>query len=733
MTPAVAFALFFLSGACGLLYQLVWTRLAFSHFGVLMPVLSVVVSSFMLGLGLGSLLSGPILEAWARRTRRSVLWVYAAAEAGIALGAFVVPVAFRVGDRALLAGGDLDSASYLVSSACTIALSLLPFCVCMGLTLPIGMAALRERAASSRTGFSLLYFANVLGAMTGALLTSGVLVEVFGFAHTLRLAATANALLATVSAVLAWKAGPLPGGSDARPAGEPSAHPPARPVPAGVRWSLATLFTTAFVAVGFEIVWTRTLTPVLGTTIYAFALVVAVYLLATWLGTWTYRRDLARGELLSYERLCGVLVISAFVPAIVNDPRVAPGSIAALGSIAPTCALLGYLTPRLIDEYSGGIPGRAGFAYAVNVVGSILGPLAASYALLPTLGARGSTVALALPFAGLFVARGRSAGVRSIAVVMSLTLVLSGYTLRVASSQDEKCVAEAGGREVRRDYAATVASCGAGMLKRLFVNGIGITRLTPITKAMAHIPIVAHRGPVRSTLMICFGMGTTYRSLLSWPVQTVAVELVPSVRDAFGYYHADAAQALANPRGRVVIDDGRRYLQRGVEQFDIITLDPPPPVEAAGSSLLYSTEFYGLAKRRLAKDGILAQWWPTGELKILQAVARSLTLSFPYVRVFKGNGGAGFHFFASSTPIDIPEVAEFVERLPKAAQDDIREWAPNGDLEAGVGAMIARELPLEAVLSDDSSLVVTDDHPFNEYYFLRRLADTRDHTLKFVY
>ena len=83
--------------------------------------------------------------------------------------------------------------------------------------------------------------------------------------------------------------------------------------------------------------------------------------------------------------------------------------------------------------------------------------------------------------------------------------------------------------------------------KWLLVNGIGMTSLTPITKFMVHLPLAFHEGRPESALVICFGMGTTFRSALSWDIDTTVVELVPSVAKAFGFYHADAARAVNTP------------------------------------------------------------------------------------------------------------------------------------------------------------------------------------------
>ncbi|HZL43504.1 MAG TPA: hypothetical protein VFD66_09525, partial [Verrucomicrobiae bacterium] len=274
--------------------------------------------------------------------------------------------------------------------------------------------------------------------------------------------------------------------------------------------------------------------------------------------------------------------------------------------------------------------------------------------------------------------------------------------------------------EVRRDYAASVISCGVGMHKALLVNGVSMTVLTPITKFMVHLPLALHKGRPESVLLICFGMGTTYRSALSWDVKTTAVELVPSVKEAFGFYHADAAQYLRNTKGNIVIDDGRRYLKRTKEKFDVIVIDPPPPLEAAGSSLLYSQEFYDLAKQHLNANGILQAWFPGGELKIGQAVLRSIHDSFPHVRCFNSAEGWGAHILASMDPIEHHTGVELVARMPETAKNDLQEWSQTKDLPAYLDRVLSHEVLIDNVLNADLRLRITDDQPFNEYFLLRR-------------
>jgi spermidine synthase len=278
--------------------------------------------------------------------------------------------------------------------------------------------------------------------------------------------------------------------------------------------------------------------------------------------------------------------------------------------------------------------------------------------------------------------------------------------------------------QIRRDYAATVVSDGTGMYKRLSVNGINLTNLTPVTKMMAHLPILSHTGHPHRALMICFGMGTTYRSLLSWNLDTTAVELVPSVRDAFGYYFADAADVLRRPEGRIVIDDGRRFLKRTDQQYDIVTLDPPPPVECAASGLLYSREFYGQVKQHLAPNGVIQQWWPGGEVVILQSVTRTFVEAFPYVRIYRSLGG-GFHLLGSRVPLRVLKKDE-LQRAPSVVQRDILEWFPQVPLQVLWDNVLKREINPEVILNP-SVPTLTDDAPFNEYFLLRRLRASFRH------
>jgi len=168
-------------------------------------------------------------------------------------------------------------------------------------------------------------------------------------------------------------------------------------------------------------------------------------------------------------------------------------------------------------------------------------------------------------------------------------------------------------------------------------------------------------------------MGTTFRSALAWGIPVTAVDLVPSVPKLFHFFHNDARHVLASPLAHIIVDDGRHYLERNPARYDFIIIDPPPPVEAAGSSLLYSQDFYTVIKQRLQPGGILAQWLPKGSGEIRASVARALENSFPCVRVFPSVKHHGWHFFASDHPIPNRSAAELVGRMPAKAVADMME------------------------------------------------------------
>ena len=190
----VFFVLFFVSGFCSILYEIVWLRLSMAQFGVTSALVSIVLSMFMAGLGLGSWGSGRLLRNFGDRASLLGLRLYALAELLIGVSALLVPIQLRWGRTLLERAGFASSGAYYLVSGIWIALTLVPWCACMGSTIPLAMAAIKGRfRAESASSFSYLYVANVVGATAGTIAPL-LLIELYGFHGTLRVGAALNGL-----------------------------------------------------------------------------------------------------------------------------------------------------------------------------------------------------------------------------------------------------------------------------------------------------------------------------------------------------------------------------------------------------------------------------------------------------------------------------------------------------------------------------------------------------------
>lgn len=717
------FGFFFVSGFCSILYELVWLRLAMAQFAVTTALVSVVLSVFMIGLGLGSWGAGRYVRSLRRAPRLRSLRLYAMVELLIGVSALAVSLELAQG-RSLLehldASHPLSLPAYYILAGLWIGLTLIPWCACMGATFPFAMAAIREKfPEESERSFSYLYLANVLGALTGALVPL-LLIEEWGFRGTLHVGAVLNLCLGASAFLVS-----LQPTQTARTAIILSEDAPA--LKTASLWPYYVLFGTGFTSMAVEVVWIRLFTPALGTVVYAFATILGLYLGATYLGSQFYRARKSNRGLQGAGFLFALVGFSVLFPLLMCDPRLPAVSPLRVAAIIPFSFIVGWITPMVLDEVAHGDPDRAGRGYAINIAGCVLGPLAAGFLLLPYLGERYTLLACAFPWAIVSLRRwlpttplvGKAQKLDKkpvLAVLLSLVLVVGTKDFETRYSP----------REVRRDSTATVTAIGSRMGKKILVNGISMTSLTPVTKMMAHLPMAFLQSPPKNVLVICFGMGTTHRSMLSWGISSTAVELVPSVVSLFPFFHADAEELLRSPLSRIVVNDGRFYLERSPSQYDVIVLDPPPPVEAAASSLLYSTEFYAIARRHLRSGGILQQWIPmtSSDPVTLASVAKALKESFPYVRVFRSIEGWGFHFLASDSPLADCSASILASHLPPAAAADLLEWGPALNAEEQFARVLRQELSLGDLIGRaPDTPALQDDRPINEYFLLRWLGN----------
>jgi predicted membrane-bound spermidine synthase len=641
------------------------------------------------------------------------LRIYALLELLIGLSALVVPAELVWGHRILAALAEhaaVSSGSYYLIAGLWLSASMIPFCACMGATIPVAMFAMRSRRQDAdHRSFSFLYLANVLGSVLGSFVPL-LLIEGVGFHRTLLLGASANFVIAIAAFLVSFRMRPV----------EPRATSSARVFVFPVENSkgvLVLLFITGLTTMGMELMWIREFTPYIGPVVYSFGMVLVGYLLAMFIGSQVYRfwsRRRAHESRLTWVSLA----LFGMLPLLTADTRVPLHVVLRVFvGVMPFAGMTGFLTPMLVDRWAGGDPVRAGRAYAVNVLGCILGPLLCGFILLPMVGQRWCILLLCLPWFAMAIPTPSSPGYKTLQRVTAAGLVACSLVILFTTKDFENQFPV---RRVLRDSTATVIAQGVGMKRKLLVNGTGMTYLTPITKMMAHVTLASLDHTPHSALIICFGMGTTFRSVNRWNISTTAVELVPSVPRLFSFFHSDAPQIMALPQAHVVIDDGRRYLERTPAKYDVIILDPPPPVPTAGSSLLYSQDFYAVAKMRLQAGGILQQWMPQADMATQAAVARAIKNSFAYVRVYRGVEAYGWHFLASDSPIPVRSAAELVARMPPAAVTDMMEWGPAATPVQQMNLLLDHQLSADTMIaSSPATPALTDDRPINEFFLLR--------------
>ena len=191
----------------------------------------------------------------------------------------------------------------------------------MGATTPLAMAAIRNIWRQSPRTFSYLYLANVIGATVGTVVSAYFLIELLGLIGTLRAAGVLNAAIGLTALILEHSGRKREPRSIISTTRHGSGLTPA----VADRAALWLLVTTGLTSMGMEIVWIRLFTPYLGTVVYAFASVLAIYLVATAAGTWFYRARARKVAGLDDRNTWPVVALFALLPLLACDPRLPLG------------------------------------------------------------------------------------------------------------------------------------------------------------------------------------------------------------------------------------------------------------------------------------------------------------------------------------------------------------------------------------------------------------------------
>ena len=756
---------FFVSGAAGLAYEVLWSRHLALLFGAHAEAVGLVLAVFMSGLGLGSRAFGGLADRV-----RSPLRLYAGLEAGIGLFALATGPLLTGATRAFpalaaaLGGG---SAATAVAKAVLSAAVLFPPAFLMGGTLPALARSLGGERSRAPRVVSLLYAVNLAGAVLGAGATGFWLVERAGLAATMRLAAAAD--LAVAAAAFA--------ASRRLERSSPAASSPAAPAEPLAPLAGAALFAGLFVSGAVfmldEVVFTRLLSLAFGVSSYSFTLVLVLCLLGLGIGGFAASAWTARGPVglaafgrvqLAAAALLGLamaavplvsraLVVARQVPGVGFGPSLALKAALAAALLLPLAAVAGAGMPFLLAFVAGrpgGVGTSVGKASLVNTAGTLAGSLATGFILVTLLGSQGTLRlgALASLGAGLLAltaARSRpGAAATSVAGALALGILLVPrwpdwvflrsdtyprtppaatrleFERRLRVSDRERLFFEEGRN-------ATIAVLQGARTRTLLANGhpeasdegdmgtqIGV----------AIVPLVLHPAP-REVLVVGFASGVTADAAARAPlVERVDVaELETAMfRAAASFAHVNHG-VLANPKVHLHPVDARSLIAAGGGRWDVI-LSEPSNLWRAGVSNLFTADFYASARGALKPGGVFAQWLQLYGLRweTLRAVLATLARSFPHAEVWWVDGGDIVLLGSEAPLVGSREKAEAI--LAGTYGNDLRNHLATPEPSAFWARYLLGRADLDALVA--GARINTDDRPVVEFDAPRDLFQPRE-------
>ncbi len=642
---------FFLSGAAGLIYQVAWGKALGLIFGHTAYAIATVLAVFMGGLAAGSAWIG----GWSERRARPLAlygWLEIATAATGALslvGLMGVRAAYLAAYPYVAAH---DSVLLLLRFAGAALVLFLPTFL-MGGTLPVLVRAVTRDSAEFGKRLARLYWVNTAGAVAGTMAAGFLFLPTIGLWRTLEIAVGFNILAAILALLLSGREAisePTPALDHERASRRNVA--PEREMP----WLLLVCFAVVgATAMAYEVGWTRLLATQLGSSTYAFTLMLATFLTGIVLGSalfewWTQRYQARRSTFAITQTLTALASLACLV-AFPFLPQLLPTILRAthesfrglvlaqfaIGGLAmlPAAMLFGFNFPVVTVLVAGrkdspsSVVGRA---YAWNTMGAIVGALSAGFWLLPALGSfrllaatAGANLVLAALLYATAAPRRVLASAFNLALLAGVALVgfspyfydpaMAAFSTMLYWNIDRPLSVRENAHSLDVVYFAdglnsTISVTKSNDLVSLRTNGKADASNHDVhTQLMlGHLGALAHPG-LRRVLVIGFGGGMTLSALARYPeIQHLdCVEIEPAVLGAAPLLTELNRNVLDDPRVHIIYDDARNFLFTSRDQYDLIVSEPSNPW-MAGIASLYTQEFYRAAQQRLAPGGIFVQW-----------------------------------------------------------------------------------------------------------------------------
>jgi len=683
-----ALACFFVTGATGLMYEVTWSRMLGFVFGNTVFATATVLTSFMAGLALGSYLAG----RYADRISRS-LRVYAFMGMGIGIYCFFIPRLIELIERVYLPlQRSLQLSFYsfsLLRFILCFSLLLIPATL-MGATTPIFARFYVERDERFGHGVGRAYSVNTFGAFAGVLLSGFFMMEHLGVRNTVNVAAVGNLVVAIVCLLMDR--------TRSRHAVLPRVNKRQEKtaVPSEARRFVLTVLMvgfgiSGFAALTYEVAWTRILSTIIGSSVYAFSIMLATFLLGLALGSLLFsviakRKSVSLIWFGAAELIIGLAAILT-LPVFGKMPFYFVGIFERFGGnyaalelskfllcllvmIVPTI-LLGSLFPMVTQiftrDYSE-LGRKVGIAYSVNTLGNIGGSFMSGFVLIPQIGTQ-NTIILAASLnivVGCAIFLSNQTLRPKIRAAIAIAAILVGVLCISAVPSWNKMVMSSGPSVYAKNYSyfddneRKRAISGFDEELLYYREGLEATiavRRRPRTGAVVmavngkvdasstgdmytqlmvgHIPLLLSANP-ETAMVVGLGSGVTLAAAAQHPLKRIdCVEIEPAVVEASKFFKTENRDVLEDPRVKLIENDARNYLAVNQHKYDVI-ISQPSNLWVAGMANLFSLEFYQLCKERLASGGILCQWSHTYHIspENLRIVVNTFKSVFPYTSLW---------------------------------------------------------------------------------------------------
>ena len=759
----VVLLIFLLSGIAGLIYEVVWARELVLVFGNTTQAISAILTGFFAGMAVGSVLGGRLADRV-----RNPLRMYAILELLIVVVVLLTPASFR-GLHEVYRGafGSLEQntmALALVRFALAIA-ALGPATVLMGATLPTLSRYLVRDHHMMGHEFGSLYTVNTLGAIVGTLASGLVLIELIGLTETLLVGVCFSGMAGLTALALSFRKGPVAAAVAAPPV---TSVAPLETVRAAIdtvaahtarpRLALILAFVSGLTSLGYQNLWTRILSSGTGGSSYIFTAILALFLTGITVGAFVYARFLSRTRhpvaLLGVAELALAIVVLGglgfetkfFANMSFNRDLILV--------VLPATLIMGVVFPMtsmLATDSDDKVGTSAGMLLGANTLGAIVGTFVVPFFLMPALTSGRSVVLIALINAlmGLVLlweARTLSMPFRRVGGALSgavavVAMVLIVVPNNLVADPNINVMGRSHGTvlQIAEDNVGAVQAVrmqDAAQTLRLFVGGYSMTGMTADTRMMAHLPLMV-RPNAKSMCVIAFGMGSSYRSSLIDGLRVDAVELVPTVPEMMGNFFSDASAVESDPNGQILIADGRNHVDLTTHSYDLLIVDPPPPMNGSGTAVLFSQEFYQSAKARLNPGGVMMQWEFRGQtVDEMRSHVKTYASVYKYVTLVFGAATStyGVMMLGSDSPIDITD-AGIQSVLSKPGVVNDLSSAPDSPVGVNTAAAWQQQIMDNIWLTGSDvdkfaagGTLITDDHPYTEYDLLRHLFGPKSPT-----